>query len=288
MSPIHIKATKPAAAFQGIPGAYSDLAARRYFAGNCSTLPEETFAAIFAAVKSGVASHGIIPTENSITGSIHQNYDLLTKEDLKIVGEVYLKISHHLMAKKALGKTAADQLKTITTAYSHPQALLQCEQFFAHHPWIKPTAAEDTAGSARLASRQTSTTIAAIASLEAAKLYNLRVLAQNIQSNQHNYTRFFIVSQVTPVRSPSKASLILSLKHMPGSLYQALKPLAQAKINLTKIESRPIIGKPWEYLFYIDIEIPKNRAKYEQAIKKMSRFCNYVKIIGEYQKANHV
>lgn len=282
------KSTHPTIAFQGVPGAYSDLAAHKYFGRNCRTRPEKSFAAIFASVKSGQARYGIIPIENSITGSIHQNYDLLAKENLKIVGEVFLKISHHLMAKKAPGKTAAEQLNTITKAYSHPQALMQCEQFFAQHPWIKAAAAADTAGSALMVSRQKRTTIAAIASLQAAKLYHLRVLAKNIETNKHNYTRFFIITQTSSVTKPTKASILLALKHIPGSLYQALKPLAQAKINLTKIESRPIIGHPWEYLFYIDVEIPPNLAQYERALKKMSRFCNYVKIIGSYHKANHV
>jgi len=269
--------------YQGVPGAYSDIAAKRFFENKIETYPCHTFEELFDQVKSQNCHYGMVPIENSIAGSIHQNYDLLAKYNSLIVGEIYLKISHNLLVvpMKKIDKTK--RIKMINEAYSHPQALWQCQGFFKRHPWIKTVPAEDTAGSAENLSKWRKKHIAAIASKEAAKIYSLEVLKIGIETNKNNFTRFMVIGKKQKVVKANKVSLIFSVIHKPGSLYQSLKPFSQRKINLTKIESRPILGKPWEYLFYLDFEI-NSLKECLMAIKELKENCLYFKILGFYKR----
>lgn len=255
--------------YQGVPGAYSDLAAKIYFGPDIQARPASTFDELFQNVISKKADYGIVPIENSTTGSIYQNYDLLAKHKLFIVGEIYLKISHNLLA------LPGTSIKQIKRAYSHPQAILQCQKFFQSHPWIKAVNAEDTAGSAK---DLKSPDEAAIASTEAAKIYKLKILAKDIQTNKHNYTRFVIINhKPNKAVKSNKVSIMFTLPHKPGSLYSVIQILAKDKINMTRIESRPILGKPWQYLFYIDFEHPSL-----DILKAIKKHCAHLRLLGHY------
>lgn len=273
--------------YQGMPGAYSDIAAKKYFKIKVKTCPKHTFKDLFESVKTKKCDFAIAPIENSIAGSIYQNYDLLAKYNLNIVGEIYLRICHNLMVIPDKNKSKRQRLKMIKKAYSHPVALAQCQEFFQKHPWIKAISAEDTAGSAKDLVNSKKRDTAAIASSEAAKIYNLKILKRGIETDKNNFTRFVVIAEKQDVLRPNKVSLIFSVVHKPGSLYKSLKPFAEKNINLTKIESRPIIGKPWEYLFYLDFEIDSVR-KCRQAIKELKKNCLFLKVLGFYQKGKTV
>jgi prephenate dehydratase len=285
-------------AYQGQPGAYSDLAAKKYFGPKVKTVGKNTFEQIFEAVKNKKADFAMVPIENSTAGSVHENYDLLAQYNVSIVGEMMLRISHNLLVIPLKGENKKKRLKIIKRVYSHPQALKQCRGFFKKNPHLKPIQAEDTAGSAKNLSESVNLDEAAIASVEAAKIYSLQILQKGIETNQHNYTRFLIISlkrkrkrsdlgKVGPSwKKSSKVSLIFSLAHKPGSLFQALKVFADRKINLTKIESRPIMDKPWDYLFYLDFEINKIK-ECQAAIKELKKYTHYFKTLGCYQKGRN-
>ena len=272
-------------AYQGIPGAFSDIAIKKYFKDKVKACPRFSFEEIFKSVKNKECDFGMVPIENSTSGSIYQNYDFLKKYDVAIVGEIYLKISHNLLVTPLIKtKSQNKRLKMINEVYSHPQALLQCQKFFKNHPWIKAIPAEDTAGSAKDLSRSKKRNVAAIASSEAAKIYKLEVLKKGIETNKNNFTRFVIIRKKQNIAKANKISLIFSVVHKPGSLYKSLEPFAKRKINLTKIESRPIMGKPWEYLFYLDFEMTSGEQGCLQAIKELKKNCLYLKILGFYKK----
>ena len=278
---------KISVAYQGLPGAYSDIASQKYFKNKAKTCPKNTFTEIFKAVKNKKCGFAMVPIENSIAGSVYQNYDLLAQYNLYIVGEIYLRICHNLLAVPIKNKTKEERLGAIKKVYSHPVALAQCQKFFNKHPWLKAVSSFDTAGSAKELAQKGNKNTAVIASSLAAKIYGLEIIKQKIETNKNNFTRFVVVSQKQKVIKPNKVSLIFSTNHKPGSLYQALKPFAQRKINLTKIESRPIIGQLWEYVFYLDFEISSIK-KCQQAIKELKTNCLFLKILGFYQKGKTV
>ena len=273
--------------YQGVPGAYSHIAISRYFKNKARAIPCYSFDKLFNKVESQQCLYGMVPIENSIGGSVYQNYDLLTNHDLSIVGEVYLKITHNLLVVPTKGEDKNKRLHMIKKAYSHPEAIKQCQSFFNSHPWIKPVAAEDTAGSAKDLAQSGIKESAAIASNQSARIYSLRVLKKAIETDRNNFTRFVIVGQKQKIVRPSKVSIIFSVAHKPGSLYKSLTPFAQKKINLTKIESRPIIGKPWEYLFYLDFEINSYK-ECQQTLEELKKNCLHLKILGFYQKGKTV
>lgn len=274
-------------AYQGIPGAFSDIAIKKYFKEKVKAYPRASFEKLFKAVKNRECDFGMVPIENSIAGSIYQNYDLLKEYGVAIVGEIYLKISHNLLVIP-LAKIKSKRLKMVKKVYSHPQALLQCQKFFKNHPWIKAIPAEDTARSAQNLSQSKKIDTAAIASLKAAKIYKLEILKKGIETDKNNFTRFVVIGYKQDIPKANKVSLIFSVAHKPGSLYKSLKPFAQRKINLTKIESRPIIGKPWEYLFYLDFETDLGKQECLKAIKQLKKNCLYLKILGFYKKGRTV
>lgn len=265
-------------AFQGEPGAYSEAAGLRFMA-HADLLPCETFDHVFAAVNSGKATHGILPIENSIGGSIHRNYDLLIEHDLPIVGEVELVISHHLLA---LPGTRKEDVRSI---YSHPQALAQCEKFLRGMADVQVVATYDTAGSAKLIREQGLRDAAAIASERAAQVFALEVLQSEIQDYSDNITRFLVVSRGPDTQAqPDKTTVVFSLENAPGALFKALSVFALRDIDLTKLESRPDRGRPWEYLFYADLSAGRDELRCGRAIVHLAESARWVKTLGSYAR----
>ncbi|MDO8755313.1 MAG: prephenate dehydratase, partial [Anaerolineales bacterium] len=232
-------------AFQGEAGAYSEQAVFEYF-GSVETLPCESFDVVFDAVNSGKCEAALIPIENSLAGSIHQNYDLLLRNNLHIVGEYLLRVRHCLIANPDVKK------EDIKKAISHPQALGQCAGYLRNNG-IKAEQVYDTAGSVKMLTESGARNVAAIASRRAAELYGMQILEEGIEDNSENYTRFLAIQHETKIsEGESKTSIVFTLKNVPGALFKALSVFALRDIDLTKIESRPLQGSPWEYLFYID------------------------------------
>lgn len=264
-------------AYQGEPGAYSEAAALRY-SDHADLLPCETFEGVFAAVDQGKATHGILPVENSIGGSIHRNYDLLLEHDLPIVGEIQRVITHNLMA---LPGTTIDQL---TRIYSHPQALAQCERFLRSLPDVAVEATYDTAGSAKLVKEKHLVDAGAIASERAAQVFGLEILKAEIQDFSDNITRFLVISRTAdPDPAVDKTTVVFSLPNEPGALFKALSVFALRDIDLTKIESRPIRGRPWEYLFYVDLPLGRHDVRCSRALIHLAEFARSMRTLGSYK-----
>ncbi|HXF69824.1 MAG TPA: prephenate dehydratase [Thermoflexus sp.] len=266
----------PRVAFQGEPGAYSHEAALRFLGPALELLPCRTFAEVARAVESGRADFGILPVENSTAGSINAVYDLLLDRDLRIWGEVILRVRHCLLAPP--GTSLAD----IRVVRSHPQALEQCARFIERHGW-EALAAPDTAGSARMLAEHPEPGVAAIAGRLAAERYGLTILAEGIEDDPENATRFFIVSTREPPRAErNKTSIVFSTRHVPGALHACLGEFASRGINLTKLESRPRRGRPWEYVFYVDFEGHWQDPPCREALLGLLQRASFVKLLGSY------
>jgi prephenate dehydratase len=267
-------------AFQGERGAFSEKALLAYFPEGAAGLPHPEFRDVFEAVLSGRAAFGIVPLENTLTGSIHQNYDLLLQyPDLCIVGEKILRIVHHLIG------LPASSLEGIRRVYSHPQALSQCARFLEGHPAWEKVPFYDTAGAVAFIAREAKPEQAAIASLEAARAHGLKVLKEGIETDAQNYTRFVIIArgEAAWVRGGSKASLVFATANSPGALFQALRVLAERSINMVKLESRPIAGKPWEELFYLDVALPESEEPFRRALEELKGVTEELRILGIYR-----
>ncbi len=267
-------------AFQGVRGAYSEVAARHLFGKRCATLPCGEFAAVFTSVEKRRADRGIIPIENSLAGSIHQNYDLLLEHKLHIVGEVHLRIEHALMC------SSKSSLRNISVVRSHPQALAQCAAFFRKHKRLKPEAFFDTAGAAQSVAESDDETVAAIASKEAARLYGLKILKRNLESKSHNFTRFLVVGR-SPVRlRPSdntKCSIVFSPKtNKTGILFTILGVFAVRGIDLLKVESRPDPKSPFQYLFYLDLQGNPADPDIREAFMQVRELTRMFRVLGAY------
>lgn len=270
-------------AFQGEHGAFSEQAAKCVFGKNVNTLPARSFDDVFELVKRGKVSAGIIPIENSLFGSIHQNYDLLQKYDLSIIGEIKLRVVHALMVNSGV------RMKDVKVICSHPQALGQCEKFLSTLKGKEIVAVYDTAGAAKTIKEEKKMNAAAIASVEAASVYRLKILRTGIESNHQNFTRFLILSkQKAMAKKGGKTSIIFSMKNIPGSLFKALSVFSLRDIDLYKIESRPIIGKPWEYLFYLDFRGSVKEEKCHNAIHHLRETASYLKILGSYPEGKTI
>lgn len=267
----------PIIAYQGEPGAFSEQAALALYGRRAKTQPLPTFADLFRFVSRSPSHVGVIPIENSVYGSVHENYDLLLKHQLTIVGEVKLRIQLHLMAMPGVS------LPQVRTVYSHPQALGQCEGFLSSWRGVDVVAHNDTAGSAKMIRDQERIDAAAIASIHAAQTYGLHILKRNIENHHHNYTRFLVIAK-RPIRPRGKAktSLVFSLKNVPGALHRTLGAFAARGINLLKIESRPLVGKPWEYLFYLDIEGSGLEKHVADALKEVKQLSTFLRVLGSY------
>jgi prephenate dehydratase len=269
-------------AFQGEPGAYSELAAFEHFGPEISTQPCESFDGVYEAILNGVATHGMLPFENSLAGSIHRNYDLILRHELYIVSEYHLRVSHCLLG---VSGTTIDEVQR---AHSHPQALAQCEQNL-NGLGIERVAEKDTAGSARLIKEWNDPQEAAIASSRAAVVYDLVILQENLEDNPHNYTRFLALTKDAltvddPEDGDYKTSVVFSLKNQPGVLFKALSVFALRDIDLTKIESRPIQGQPWEYLFYVDFAGHQQALNCSRALDHLGELAVFLRVLGSYPR----
>lgn len=269
---------------QGEFGAFHEIAALKYFKNEeVEIIPALTFKDLFKCLKNKQVDLGIMAIENSIAGSLLQNYTLLNDSNIHIIGEIYLRINQNVLALR--GQT----IKDIKEVYSHPMAILQCQEFFEKYPHIKLIDSFDTALSAKEIGENKTKGIAAIASLKAAKKYNLEVIAKEIETNKMNYTRFLIISEKANDKSVkvSKASMTFALEHKPGCLSKILSIFSFYDLNLSNIQSMPILGKDWEYQFYVDVLI-EDYDIYKSALIAIKPFTSNIKILGEYVKGEKV
>jgi chorismate mutase/prephenate dehydratase len=269
-------------AFQGEEGSYSSMAARKYFATRSSEmefLGRRSFAEALDAVERGDAGYAVLPIENTTAGSINQTYDLLRGTELGIVGEEILRIRHCLLGLEGAGVTGVRRI------LSHPQALLQCSRFLTEIPDVDQVAYNDTAAAARTVAAAGETAQAAIASAEAGERFGLRILAEDIADQDENWTRFVVISgfeiEVDP-RIPAKTSMVFSTRHNEGALATCLNVLAEHGLNLSKLESRPVPRRPWEYMFYVDIEGSLGHEATSLALAELRRQCPYLRVLGSY------
>jgi arogenate/prephenate dehydratase len=262
-------------AYQGEPGAYSEAAALVYGGSHTETLPCKSFDEVFEAVVKRKATHGVVPLENSIGGTIHRNYDLLLEHELGITGEVELDVVHCL---QALPGTKIEDVKIV---YSHPQALAQCERYL-RDLGATVEAVYDTAGGAKLVSEQKLKGAAALASRRAAEVFGLEVLQEAVQDYEYNITRFAIIGGA-PSPEGDKTTIVFSLPSTPGALFKALSVFALRDINLTKLESRPLRGSPWEYLFYVEVEARRDDLNCARALTHLAEFAKWTRVLGTYK-----
>lgn len=269
-------------AIQGIKGSFHDIAAHQYFPGeDIELICCDTFEDIFLQMRDDYSRLGLMAIENTIAGSLLHNYELLRESGMTIIGEHKLHIEHSIMC------LPEDDWDTITEVNSHPVALMQCREFLQAHPHMKVVEADDTAGSAEIISRKHLRGHAAICHAGAAPLYGMKVLEQGIEDNKHNYTRFLLLSdpwaadKQRDLHKTNKSSIVFALPHEEGSLSQVLSIFSFYKINLTKIQSLPIIGREWEYMFYVDVSYD-DYVRYHQSIDAVRPLIRELKILGEY------
>lgn len=269
-------------AIQGIKGSFHDIAAHQYFNNDdVELICCNTFEEIFQQMRDDYSRLGLMAIENTIAGSLLHNYELLRESGMTIIGEYKLHIEHSIMC------LPEDDWSTITEVNSHPVALMQCREFLSSHPEFKVVEAEDTAGAAEMISRKHLCGHAAICHAGAAPLYGLKVLEQGIEDNKHNFTRFLLMcdpwsaDKMRDLHHTNKSSIVFTLTHEEGSLSQVLSIFSFYKINLTKIQSLPIIGREWEYMFYVDVSYD-DYVRYRQSIEAVRPLLRELKILGEY------
>jgi prephenate dehydratase len=270
-------------AFQGEPGAYSEAAVLEHFGAQTATLPCPSFDKVFAAVESGAACHGLIAIENSIGGSIHQNYDLLLQNQLWIIGEHFLRVQHCLIGNPGVKKS------DVTKVISHYQALAQCEGYLRAQN-LASEVFYDTAGAVKHLKESGARDLAAVASRRAAQVYGMEIIAEGIEDNPANFTRFLVINK-EPFTAPAsddssscKTTIVFTLKNQPGSLFKALSVFSLRDIDLTKIESRPLIGKPWEYLFYVDFTGLNTSPSAARALTHLEEYATTLRVLGSYPR----
>jgi len=266
-------------AFQGETGAYAEEAAFRFFGPSVLIKPRESLEEVFNAVEREEVQFGVVPVENSLEGIISRVYDLMLDSSLHVCGEIELRVIHCLIASTEAG------LDTIKRVYSHPQALAQCRSFLKHlNCELIPT--DNTATSVRMVREKGTIDNAAIASARAAEIYGMKVIAREIEDNQHNFTRFFILCQEdSPPSGDDKTSIVFSTKDKPGALYDSLRAFASRNINLTKLESRPTKQKPWQYNFYLDFGGHREDKASREALDALEETSIFIKVLGSYPKA---
>jgi arogenate/prephenate dehydratase len=264
-------------AFQGEPGSFSQHAGRKIFGSGIESITCFSFEDVFNAVVRGKAECGVIPIENTLAGSIHQNYDLLARHPLEIVAETSLRVEHNLIVHPGAG------LRQITHIYSHPAALEQCKRLLRRLKMTEKISFYDTAGSVKFIRDKNMRTAAAIASEDAARIYGMKILRRGIEDDTENYTRFLALSKRGKFpRGGIKTSIVFGLKNEPGVLFKALSVFALRNIDLSKIESRPIRGRPWEYQFYLDLQIDERSRECINAFRHLREMAPYFKVLGSY------
>ena len=268
-------------AFQGERGAFSEEAAYQLLGPKLRVLPCENFAAAFKAVVSRKADFCLVPIENTLAGSVYENYDLLLANSLHIVAETNLRIVHHLIA------FPPTTLRSLQQVYSHPVALAQCSRFFARHPKVQKTPFYDTAGSVKMLAEQRPQGAAAIAGRTAAAVYGARILQSHLEDHKENFTRFLLLSP-KPAVSPraNKVSIVFSTRNLPGALFKCLSVFALRDIDLAKIESRPLRGRPWEYFFYVDFMGSVKEERTRKALNHLEEVTQFLRVLGCYQSAH--
>jgi prephenate dehydratase/chorismate mutase/prephenate dehydratase len=265
-------------AFQGERGAFTEEAALAYFGDSVELVPMRTLREAFSAVEGGGADYAVIPIENTLAGSVGEAYDLLLEHELRVYGEVILRVEHHLLSVE--GAT----LEGIREVWSHPQAIDQCRRFL-ESLGANVVPMWNTAAAAKRLAEVRDARVAVIASRRAAEIYGLRILASNVEDDSNNYTRFFVLSKESrPPTGDDLTSIIFSTRHEPGALYRCLEPFAERRINLTKIESRPVRSRPWEYNFYVDIVGHVRDPVVSEALDALSRRATFVRVLGSYPK----
>jgi prephenate dehydratase len=267
-------------AFQGEAGAFSHAAALKLAGEDSVIMPCSSFREVFEALGAGAATHAVIPIENTLHGSVLENYDHLVKYDFPIQGETSLRIAHQLIG------APGTKMRDVRRVFSHPVALNQCRRFFESNPQLTAEPFYDTAGSAKMLMNELPEGAAAIASREAAALYGGVILKKNIEDDRKNYTRFFLLTKQPPsgftANANWKISVAFGTSNTPGSLFRAMACLALRDINLIKIESRPIIGTPWEYLFYVDFLGSADDDRVKSALANLREMTKFYKLLGNY------
>ena len=266
----------PIVAYQGEPGSYSEQACASLFPG-AQCRPTISIRRVFESVEVGQVDLGLVPMDNSQAGSINETYDLFLRHGLHLVGEVVFPVDHCLLGLHGV------ELDELTEVISHPQALAQCEEFLSSLR-VTARADYDTAGAAKRIVDEQLRSTAAIASRRAAELYGLAVLAERIQTYPDNSTRFGAISKRSePLGTPTKTSLVFGVGHVPGCLYRCIGAFAERHLNLAKLESRPKVGRPWEYVFYVDIESPADAPGMVEALVELSDHATFTRVLGCYQ-----
>ena len=266
-------------AFQGEPGAFSQQAIRQLLGGGASIQPCQRFDQVFSTLRDGGVEAAVIPIENTLHGSVHENYDHLLHYDFPILGETNVRIVHNLIAPPGVS------MRKIRRVFSHPVALNQCLDFFAAHPEMESVPFYDTAGSVKMLMEEHPDGAGAIASALSADIYGAHVI------RRHNFTRFFLLarpgSRIRPKNAGRefKTSLVFSTRNIPGALFRALSAIALRDLNLTKIESRPLRGKPWEYLFYVDLIGRVEDEKVKNALSHLRELADLLRVLGSYPRA---
>ena len=264
--------------FQGERGAFGEVAAGKMLSRSVELVPLPNFPAVFRALAARKLDYATVPIENTLFGSIHENYDLLLKHRFHILAETRVRIVHNLIAPPGVS------LRQVRRVYSQPPALGQCRRFLEQHRKWEEVPFHDTAGSVRMIIEQRLTDAAAIASKAAATIYGGRILAADIADDPENYTRFFLLGRTTRSNRPvgTKTSIVFAAKNLPGALFRCLSVFALRDVNLTKIESRPLRGRPWEYLFYLDFQGNPSSGPARNALKNLAETTDFLRVLGCY------
>lgn len=271
---------------QGELGAFSQEAVRQLLGSQAKVIPYQRFEQVFRALVSRKIDAAVIPIENTLAGSVHENYDHLLNFDVRITAETSVRIVHNLIAPPGV------RFQNIREVYSHPVALNQCLLFFARHPQMERVPFYDTAGAVKMIMSEPAADKAAIASRVAASIYGARILRRSIEDDRHNFTRFFLLYRAKNAPAPSrkarqwKTSLVFTTRNIPGALFRALSALALRDISLTKIESRPLHGKPWEYLFYVDLVGREDETRVQNALRHLAELADFLRVLGSYPKGS--
>jgi len=280
-----VNKTKERAAFQGELGAFSQQAIRQMLGDRAEPVPCQRFEELFTSLRDKKVTAAVVPIENTLAGSVHENYDHLLNFNFEICAETNVRICHNLIAGPGV------TFRKIRRVFSHPVALNQCLDFFAHNPQLERVPFYDTAGSVKMIVEEKLTDAAAIGSAVAAEIYGARILRKYLEDDDRNYTRFFLLRRPEDARRARpaasqdwKTSLVFSTRNTPGSLFRALSVFALRDINLAKIESRPLRGRPWEYMFYVDMLGRVDETRVQKALGHLEELADFLRVLGCYPR----